>query len=270
VNVACAPAAAQSITVLDPKGDAVDALGAGPPLLDLASVTISDSGAALDVLVSFYSAIAPPEFLLPNSVLFIFELDTDSSTSTGISPTQNEFAALPFIDAGIDRLFANVSFTPGFGDLLDAALAPIASFPVTYTSSTVGFSLPYTALGAGFEALSFTITIGTFPQPTDALDELASTSFSARPFRRGECNANGVFDLADPIFHIQQIMNESIKLPCAAACDANGDEVLDMGDPIYTLQHQFLAGPPPPAPYPGCDFPPAPLAIDCEFYPSCD
>ena len=38
--------------------------------------------------------------------------------------------------------------------------------------------------------------------------------------------------------------------PCLDAADFNDDGLLDTTDPIASLAYQFLAAPPPPAPYP--------------------
>ena len=51
-----------------------------------------------------------------------------------------------------------------------------------------------------------------------------------------------------------------------AACDANGDGMTDSSDAIYIFNYRFLDGPPPPAPFPGCDFS---EGEDCDSYESC-
>ena len=44
------------------------------------------------------------------------------------------------------------------------------------------------------------------------------------------------------------------EAPCLAACDANGDGAVigQVTDAVYVLQHNFLGGPEPVAPFPDC------------------
>ena len=71
-------------------------------------------------------------------------------------------------------------------------------------------------------------------------------------FIRGDANADGAFNIADPILTLGFLFNMDPIL-CELALDANDDEGSDISDAIYLLDHLFRAqSPPPPAPFPGC------------------
>jgi len=105
-------------------------------------------------------------------------------------------------------------------------------------------------------------------------------------FRRGDCNGDGLLDIADAVAVLDLLFIGDFKARCKDACDFNDDGKLDISDAIASLAHQFL-GDIPPAP-PGmkvCGLDPAPDVadpddppgdeidqLDCEDYPphQCD
>ena len=50
----------------------------------------------------------------------------------------------------------------------------------------------------------------------------------------------------------------------AGAADADDSGVLDLADGIYSLEYQFLSGPPPVAPFPACGEDPSPGSLGCD------
>jgi hypothetical protein len=89
-------------------------------------------------------------------------------------------------------------------------------------------------------------------------------------FRRGDCNADGLFDIADAVFALG-VRFGGLAAPCLDACDAGDDGFVDIGDPIFLLAFQFTGGPPPLAPYPDCGYDPTPVdAVGCEDYGGVD
>ncbi len=69
-------------------------------------------------------------------------------------------------------------------------------------------------------------------------------------FRRGDCNSDGTFDIADPVHQLGVPFGASLTAECDDACDANDDGVNDISDPIDMLAAQFNLGALPPAPFP--------------------
>ncbi|MFN0059109.1 MAG: hypothetical protein ACKVX7_11675 [Planctomycetota bacterium] len=260
----------QTVSIPDPLGDTVDGLGSGPRLMDLSEVQVTPTPLGLDVVMSFYNGILPPELLAPTSVVAVFDLDVDRDASTGGVSLQGTFPGFTILDLGIERRVLNFGVFAGSADVVDADFNFVGSISIDYMTTSLSFSVPFTLLGGGEDGVNFTAIAGTIDQPTDALGVFGTTAITQLPFLRGECNANGVLDIGDPIFHLNQIMSVGEKLPCDAACDSNDDQILDMSDPVYLLQHLFLAGPPPPAPYPGCDIAPVETELSCNAYLGCD
>jgi hypothetical protein len=99
---------------------------------------------------------------------------------------------------------------------------------------------------AGFLALSLALA--------------SSVAVSQEPlFIRGDCNADAATGewVTEAIFLLGFLFQGEVdSLPCAVACDANGDGALDLSDAVYTLAFAFQGGPSPPEPYPDCGLDP--------------
>ena len=98
---------------------------------------------------------------------------------------------------------------------------------------------------------------------------LASMSPSASdadtlPFVRGDANADGNVDIADPILGLNYSFLGGPAPTCLRAADSNGDgDAAGISDAVFTLTFSFLGGPPPPAPFPEC-------GTAADDGPSCD
>jgi len=90
-------------------------------------------------------------------------------------------------------------------------------------------------------------------------------------FRRGDCNQDGAFDLADAVSALGTLFAGGAPFPCVDACDTNDDGGVDISDPVTTLSALFGGGPPPasPGPGPGCGEDPTADALDCATEPPC-
>ncbi|MGE3163896.1 MAG: alkaline phosphatase D family protein [Planctomycetota bacterium] len=101
----------------------------------------------------------------------------------------------------------------------------------------------------------------------------ASATAQQAVFVRGDCNRDGAFNVADPIFLTQALFPGSgstpVTITCDDSCDANDDGLLDVADPIYSLTAQFAAGSLPPAPFPFCGADLTEDALGCSEYPRC-
>ncbi|MFQ5654313.1 MAG: DUF1028 domain-containing protein [Planctomycetota bacterium] len=86
-------------------------------------------------------------------------------------------------------------------------------------------------------------------------------------FLRGDCNPDGVFDIADPVRALTFLFLPGLPLACESACDTNDDEALDVADAIYSLEALFTGGPPPPPPFPGCAAEGTGGSLECAGYP---
>ncbi len=84
------------------------------------------------------------------------------------------------------------------------------------------------------------VTVGALSEPPDL------------PFRRGDTNVDGRFDISDPIFIIGCLFLGSACGACGDSIDANDDGLINIADPTYLLNWLFLEGTSPPPPFPGC------------------
>jgi len=89
-------------------------------------------------------------------------------------------------------------------------------------------------------------------------------------FVRGDCTANGAYDLGDPIRLLGVLFSGAAPPDCDDACDGNDDGVLNIADVVAILSHQFAGGTPPPAPYPSCNTDVTNTdALDCDLFAPC-
>ncbi|MGE4620315.1 MAG: hypothetical protein AAEJ04_10965, partial [Planctomycetota bacterium] len=90
-------------------------------------------------------------------------------------------------------------------------------------------------------------------------------------FGRGDCNADGGYNIADAIFTLAALFSGGPAGPCDDACDANDDGGINIADAIFTLAALFSGGPPPADPAPGTcgeDLNNADT-LDCASFPVC-
>ncbi len=86
---------------------------------------------------------------------------------------------------------------------------------------------------------------------------------------RGDCNDDGLVDIADGIFILNALFFGGPLGTCAIACDVNDDGMLDSTDAMYVFLYRFLDGAAPVAPFPDCGMGTGQLPADCVFYSSC-
>mgnify|MGYP001447011623 FL=1 len=93
------------------------------------------------------------------------------------------------------------------------------------------------------------------------------TLVSGGGFDRGDCNDDGLFDIADGITLLNNLFLSG-DVPCDDACDGNDDELKDIADPIYILAALFNNGPMPPD-NGSCGPDPTEGALGCDSFDSC-
>ena len=99
-------------------------------------------------------------------------------------------------------------------------------------------------------------------------DEVPEPGCDAIVFVRGDCNADGIVNIADPIYNLcyQFQMGPST---CLIAQDTNDDEAVDLADAVYNISYQFNMKPPPAAPFPDCGEDPTAGGLPCLSFPAC-
>jgi len=86
-------------------------------------------------------------------------------------------------------------------------------------------------------------------------------------FIRGDCNANLLVDLADPIFLLDLLFLSGTSAQCSSACDANDNGALTITDAIVILNRMFAGGAPLAAPSISCGPDPTVDSLGCASYP---
>ncbi len=92
--------------------------------------------------------------------------------------------------------------------------------------------------------------------------ECGEAHILASPFLRGDCNADGTINLADPIYNLGYMFGKVPSI-CLDAQDTNDDGNVDIADIIYSLRYLFANGPSPPEPFPDCGGDVTPDEMDC-------
>ena len=106
------------------------------------------------------------------------------------------------------------------------------------------------------------------PSSMSFLQAQVATPPTAPPdplFRRGLCNLDGAFDIADVIFLLSYLFSAGDAPLCADACDSNDDGGLDIGDGITMLGSLFSGDAPPAPPGPSnCGVDPTEDTLGCD------
>ncbi|MBI4600992.1 MAG: hypothetical protein HY721_03440, partial [Planctomycetes bacterium] len=87
----------------------------------------------------------------------------------------------------------------------------------------------------------------------------------APEFVRGDANMSGRVSPVDPTFILEYVFKGGPAPRCKDAADSNNDGEITVADALHLLNFLFLAGQPPPAPFPtpGTDPADPPDALDC-------
>ena len=88
-------------------------------------------------------------------------------------------------------------------------------------------------------------------------------------FVRGDCNADGTYQIGDPVALLGLLFLMQGPAPCDEACDANDDGVLGLPDAIYLLSNLFINGPDPFPPFSDCGADPTADSLTCGSFPPC-
>jgi len=115
----------------------------------------------------------------------------------------------------------------------------------------------------------FTVTLtatDTAGRSTSESVAIHVNTFPPRNFVRGDSNADGKLNVADPIYTLNYLFRDGPAITCMAAADANGADGVDMSDPMFTVYYLWLQGPPPVAPFPDCGARPS---DECDSFSPC-
>ena len=102
-------------------------------------------------------------------------------------------------------------------------------------------------------------------------DIYMATWVPAKPFRRGDADANGVLAISDAIVILGYLFSAAKAPSCLAAADVTDAGALNITDPVYLLTHLFQGGPAPPEPFKSCGSDPTEddFILGCNSFPAC-
>jgi len=89
------------------------------------------------------------------------------------------------------------------------------------------------------------------------------------PFVRGDANADGKVNIADPIWIMNQLFLAGPESPCASAADANDDGQVSTVDAVYLATYLFQHGAVPAVPFPACGADGTADSLTCEAFAPC-
>lgn len=131
----------------------------------------------------------------------------------------------------------------------------------------------------GSADLTFCDTLGTPPAPVVVVVAGQSVQASVDDgsvalgsgLIRGECNGDGQYDLADPIYLTGALFPQVLPPPmpaCQDACDCNDDGSLNVADVVCLLGGLFGSIAPMP-PFPACGMDPTADSLNCQVFSGC-
>lgn len=88
-------------------------------------------------------------------------------------------------------------------------------------------------------------------------------------FTRGDGNADGFLDLADPISLLYYLF-DGMPLSCQKSADADDNGILDLTDANFLLTYMFLTGEAPHDPFRSCGREPTPDGLSCRRFHPCE
>lgn len=135
-----------------------------------------------------------------------------------------------------------------------AGLAGPSSTPLTWDS------------GLGNPPVANVMVVGGGSFAADLVNgSVGFNGTTTQPFVGGDCNGDGINNIADIIWLLYQLFLQGANRNCDFACDANGDGNLDAADAVYNAAYIFQGGPPPAGPAGGaCADVPGQTPEDCE------
>ncbi|MGE3163555.1 MAG: peroxidase family protein [Planctomycetota bacterium] len=102
------------------------------------------------------------------------------------------------------------------------------------------------------------------------INAISDNVFVVPDFGRGDCNQDGMLDVADAVSMITYLFSgQTVNIGCEDACDVNDDGAHDISDVIYPVNFLFQGGPQPPAPFGVCGSDPSYDTKGCYSYAGC-
>ena len=90
-----------------------------------------------------------------------------------------------------------------------------------------------------------------------------------QPFQRGDFDASGNVNLADPINILNYQFNNGAEPNCLKIMDIDDNGLIQLNDPVLLLSYLFSNGAAPAAPFDSCGIDPTEDSISCDSFDFC-
>ena len=270
----------------------------GPPEFDPICCATGAAGGEAKVGLYYTSDVDPIQGI-SMAVCFPSELDVVDLAGNGQGIVQDKHLE-GTITAGINAEFVSFNADNDAGELIVGILVdstppipinhmyPPRAEPDYGLVLNVFFAIPEDATcdttydltfcdgitGAGEVPISNRAAVFNESKPVRTNDGCLTVGGTAE-FLRGDCNTDGMVDIADPAATMTYLFLSLYDPSCLDACDSNDDGMVNLADVTATLRFLFKLGPilPPPGPYvPGIDPTEDAYGVDlgCESGNPCD
>lgn len=159
---------------------------------------------------------------------------------------------------------------------IDTVLAPgtdlslVRNLFAVSGTATDGDTSPLTVESSiGSPAVQPVITVDGLSEVPELVSGTFTVGGVAGLFIRGDSNADGGFDIADPVNTLAFLFSGGSALSCEDSGDANDDGALDISDSIYSLSALFSGGAQPSSPFPNCGSDPTADTLPCDSFSAC-
>ncbi|MAJ28099.1 hypothetical protein CBD41_01610 [bacterium TMED181] len=210
------------------------------------SLASAGAGAGLEGL----NGGAGPEFLL---------IDLDPVGAAGLvvaCVASTESGALSTLPAGDAEQLITVDY-----DILTTA---------TVGSTSIDFSGDLVP-AAGSPATPILISLGNQAAivSTNGSSIQITEAPLGQPFQRGDFDASGNVNLADPINILNYQFNNGAEPNCLKIMDIDDNGLIQLNDPVLLLSYLFSNGAAPAAPFDSCGIDPTEDSISCDSFDFC-
>ncbi|MBN1422315.1 MAG: hypothetical protein JXP34_26305 [Planctomycetes bacterium] len=130
----------------------------------------------------------------------------------------------------------------------------------------------FEASSLGIKEVTLAVSDGS-PLSADAIEIWRIIVDSAPPpvpFKRGDVNADGNYNIADAVFTLTYIFASGPAPTCLESADSDDGGTLDIGDAVYLLNHQFADGPAPAEPFAACGTDTDDEGLGCAAFDPCE
>ena len=155
---------------------------------------------------------------------------------------------------------------PGETDAIELSGSTV---PSVLIGDDVGLTIPLHWESLGIPPIHNVVTVNNGSlTPLLADGHLELNPQAIKDYKRGDSNGDGIVNVADAIWSLQEIFNGGTPGTCFDSKNSNGDTLYDIGDPIFLIAYIFSGGSPPPNPGPvDCGNDGEPQL--CEIYDAC-